>query len=350
MKKLIIRLFTACLVLSFVILFSSCQFGDKDNQTREQTPIDSENESIIIGVPYFPTSFFWFLADGLGYLEEEGLDAEIIIYDNNSENIEAIENNEIDIFGTAYMQLFSLWDSSDPLVAIAAADYSYGGDAIITRKNKNLDSISDLKDGKIAVESGTISEFFLDFVLTYRGEITPEDVEKVNYTVDEATEAFLNNEIDGVVTFEPFMQDILSQSDEAQIIFDSANERGLIMDVCAVRKENLDKNPEKFIKAFRAWFKAIEFYKKSPDEAIKIMADAIEMSPEEFAMHLNGIYIMDLRDNVTAFSIASGFESLYGSGRLIRDFIQEKGLLVEIPEIEVIINDTVVQAVAEDIK
>lgn len=341
MKKTIIYVLTLVLVSVFI---SGCSLLEKEKVDNNPTTEVEESKTIVIGAPYFTVSFFWVLADELGYFEAEGVDVEVIIYENNSDSIEAIRNGEADIIAITFVDLYREWTQDNPYVAIVAGDYSYGADAIIAKLG--IETLDDLKGKKVAAEFGTIPEFLLDFAITNRSSITLDDIEKVNLTVDEAVDAFVNNGIDAIATFEPYASEVMSQID-ANVIFDSKNERGLVVDVGMVEQSNLQENFEEFEKVVRAWFKTIEFYNSNTDEAISIMANAAGIEPEEFAWFMDGVYIMDLRDNVTAFSRASGFESLYGNGGLIGDFYEGKGILEYIPEPEELLDDSIINSLSK---
>lgn len=340
-------------IISFILL-SGCQQKPVDNsgkienvkQSDEQSSdmSSSQADTLVVGMPMFPITQFWGLAEDLGYFNDEGVNVKLKYYDSIPAYMEAMFGGELDVMGLAFMDVFGLWSEGFKLKAIVAADYSYGADAIVSMKNTGIDDLKSLKGKTIAVEEGTVSEFFLDYVLTNRAGLKMEDVIKVNYPTKEATNAFLNNEVDAVVTFQPYFQEVMSDQ-RAQILYDSSNERGLIQDVGVVTPETLEAKKEDITKAFRAWFKAIDYHKQNPEEAMEMMSKRMGITKEEFAAQFDELYIMDLRDNITDLSVSAGADSLFGTGRRIMDFYKARGIDEGMPDTQDLIDDSIVKAI-----
>ncbi|MFC1656330.1 ABC transporter substrate-binding protein, partial [Patescibacteria group bacterium] len=168
------------------------------------------------------------------------------------------------------------------------------------------------------------------------------DVVKVNLTAKEAAEAFMNGEVDIAVSYEPYVYEAISQGD-AEVIFDTKNERGLIPDVLVVEEGKLEERREDFEKVVKAWFRAVDYLKNNHIEATTLIGERMGLTQEEYAAQLSSLYILDLRDNITAFSVGSGFDSLYGSGRLISDFFLSKNLIEESPDITEMLDNSIVK-------
>ena len=71
----------------------------------------------------------------------------------------------------------------------------------------------------------------------------------------------------------------------------------------------------------RAYFKGLTFWKEHPHEADSIVAREYHDTAEGIARQLEGLKLLDERDNVTAFTFAAGFSSIYGNMRQIGKFI-----------------------------
>ena len=84
-----------------------------------------------------------------------------------------------------------------------------------------------------------------------------------------------------------------------------------------------NQNPETIDAILQAYFKGLDFWKANSAEANAIIAKAIGSSVDEVAVQLEGIDVLNKRDNQTAFTFAGGFESLYGNMRRIGAFIQQ---------------------------
>ena len=74
------------------------------------------------------------------------------------------------------------------------------------------------------------------------------------------------------------------------------------------------------------WFEVVDFIKKNEDEAVKIMAKVVEQKPEDYKAFLPGTKFFDLKANQNAFTKKDDVHSLYGSGKVIQDFLISTGL------------------------
>jgi ABC-type nitrate/sulfonate/bicarbonate transport system substrate-binding protein len=60
-----------------------------------------------------------------------------------------------------------------------------------------------------------------------------------------------------------------------------------------VRRDLVANNPETVKKVMRGWFKALEFYRRHPDEAVIIMARYYNLAPAEYKLQIAGMEWLD---------------------------------------------------------
>jgi len=85
---------------------------------------------------------------------------------------------------------------------VVAIDDSNGGDGIVALKD--IKSIADLKGRKVAVNEGSVSEFYLNVLLGKAG-LKESDLKTVNMTAADAGSAFVAKRVDAAVTWEPWL-------------------------------------------------------------------------------------------------------------------------------------------------
>ena len=125
------------------------------------------------------------------------------------------------------------------------------------------------------------------------------------------------------VTYEPFISQVLASKD-FHAVYSSKDAPGLISDILTFRTDFIQAHPETVEAIMRAYFKGLAFWKEHPEEANAITAKAYNDTPESIAHQLEGIKILDEQDNMTAFTFAAGFQSLYGNLRQIGKFVRKQ--------------------------
>ena len=65
---------------------------------------------------------------------------------------------------------------------------------------------------------------------------------------------------------------------------------------------------------------------ENPREAFGIIAQINKQTPGDVQAFTQQDKILDLRENIVAFSFGSGFESLHGTARKINNFMIERGI------------------------
>lgn len=234
----------------------------------------------------------FFVAQEKGFFKEEGVDIELVTMEDTPAKMAALQAGQIDLVASTVDEFPIYMPPGKMLRYILAVDNSKGGDGIVALKE--ITKLTDLKGKKVAFETGSVSQFFFDAVIKEAG-MSESDVEVVNMTATDAGVAFAARQVDAAVTWEP----ALSQGANAahgHLLLSSADKPGLITDVVAVTPETATKHAAE-LKAFvRAWYRALDFIKTNPDEAIKIMAAGAGgwlADPKVFEDTLRGIEYLD---------------------------------------------------------
>jgi NitT/TauT family transport system substrate-binding protein len=242
----------------------------------------------------------FYIAQEKGFFKEEGVDVEFTIMEDTAIKIGAMFAGQIDIAASTSDEFPSYLQPGKSVRYFMAVDYSNGGDGIVA--NKSIKSIADLKGKKVAFEQGTISQFFLN-VLLKRANLKQIDLEAVNMTAADAGTAFVAGQVDAAVTWEPALS-LGANSPNGHLIASSKELPGVIVDVLAVTGETA-KAKEKDLKAFaRAWYRALDYLAKNPDESYAMMAKGVGgwiEKPEDFKVAAGGIQYLDKAANVGLF-------------------------------------------------
>jgi len=274
---------------------------------------------IIIGTETWPGYIAFYVARDKGFFEEAGLDVKIKRYialgelskDYVAGAMQGRANLTLDAVNEVYQGL-------DHKVVLAI-DYSLGSDAIIA--TKDIKTISDFKGKRVGYESGTLEEFFVVWALQQSG-LSLSDVIHVEGNPEETAQLIEEGAIDVAVSHEPFLSQIL-KSENIHTVYSSKDAPGLITDILTFRSDFIEEYPETVQQIVNIYFKALNVWKENPEEAHSILALEFEDTQEGVALQLEGVTLLDERNNKTAFTFASGLQSLYGNMRNINDFVHK---------------------------
>jgi NitT/TauT family transport system substrate-binding protein len=252
----------------------------------------------------------FYIAQAKGFFEEEGVDVELKIMENTPLKMGALMAGQIDMVASTADEFPIYMKPGKPLKYILAVDNSNGGDGVVA--NKDINTIADLKDKKVAFEEGSVSQFFINALLKEAG-LNQSDIQMVNMTATDAGVAFTANRVDAAVTWEP----ALSQGANAEhghLLVSSAQKPGLIVDVVAVRAETAAEHAEELAGFVRAWQRALDYLDANPEESHKIMAEGVGgwlSDPTVFAETLSGIEYLGIEKNRAMFGTPSAPGQLY---------------------------------------
>ncbi len=261
-----------------------------------------------------------FIARDKNYFKDEGLDITLIKVEDPKDRFTALNGKQLDGLVSTLDTMVPYWKSETPFVAMLGLDDSSGGDGIVVRKDKNINSVKDLKGKSVGVNKGSVSQFLLNFLLQKEG-MADTDLTLVNMKQGDVPAAIAAARIDAGVTWEPHLSKA-AKDPNVKILATSKDTPGLIVDVMIMRKDVLQANPGLGNKLVRAWNKAVDYQKANPDDAAKIMQQGLGgfyEKPEDVKADLEGATLYDKARNATFFS-GSGQGSVLTTTKFAIDF------------------------------
>lgn len=258
-------------------------------------------DPIKISMPTWVGNGPLYLAQGLGYYEDEGVDVELSIMDDISMRFAAYYGGQLDGMSTALAAYILNAKENAVSSVVLMLDDSRGGDGMVA--NKDITSIKDLKGKKVAFKQSSISEWYLAYLLQENG-MSMSDIEPVNMEPGAAGTAFIAGKVDAAVTWEPYLTKG-KQAEHGHLLTDSSEQPGLISDVLIFPNKVIAERGDDIQKICNAVVRAVEYWKENPEEANKIMAKSIGGwldDPALFAATLTGIKYYDREMNKEAFA------------------------------------------------
>jgi NitT/TauT family transport system substrate-binding protein len=205
-------------------------------------------------------------------------------------------------------------------------DDSRGGDGILAIND--IQTIADLKGRSVAFGHRSVSQFYVNVLLREVG-LGEADIEVVDLRAEEAAEAFMMQEVDAAVTWEPY----LSQGRDVahgHLLTDSSERPGLIGDCLATKASIFSERKGEFQAVARAWDAAVQHVEAHPDEANEIMARRMGdwlADPSVVAEILRGVALYDADQNREYFGTAERPGQIYQTMQYAIEVWTELGLL-----------------------
>jgi NitT/TauT family transport system substrate-binding protein len=252
---------------------------------------------------------------------------QLVEYPSASEVLRAFRNEAIDGMVISLDELFGLAQEGLKPRVILVVDVSHGADAVVGRAG--MRSMKDLKDKRIAVESGALGAYVLSRALALNG-MQASDVKVVQLESNEQPAAFEKGQVDAAVTFDPYRGELLRAG--ARSLFDSTQIPGEIVDLVAVRESVLESQPKSIQALISGWMKAVDYMGREPKDAARRMGIRQQTTGEQFLKALEGLHIPSHDENMRM--IGGPKPELAASGRRLMDLMVEAKLLRTPLEIE----------------
>ena len=271
-----------------------------------------------IGMNVWPGYEPLFLARHGGSLSEG--DFRLVELSNNSDVGRAFRNGTLEAACLTLDEVFyTAQDGMDPVILVVM-DESRGADVVLARPE--IKSLAELRGKRIAVEVGALGAYMLTRSLQQAG-LTTKDVTPVYLPIDKHLSAYQDGQVDAVVTFDPVRTKLLALG--AVDLFNSSMIPGEVVDVLVVRRDYLEKHPDRGVALRQAWFAALEEIRRSPHDAAKFMAVREQLTGEEFEASLHGLHLPDQAESRVL--LGGNEPKLLASAERLKTVMREASLL-----------------------
>lgn len=275
----------------------------------------------ILWVGYEPL----FLARELGLYDAGTL--RLVEMPSNTANLMALATGDVEAATLTLDECLLACEGGLDVRAILVFDDSAGADVIMSRPG--IEQLADLRGQRIGVEENAAGALMLAKLLEAAG-LGPGDIVKKRVTGDRQLGAYRAGEVDVLVSWEPFATQL--QAEGAHRLFDSSRFPGLIVDVLVARADALARSPDSFRQLLAGYFQALALMRSSPDQAFRLMAPRLGVSPDEVRVAQQGIRFMDLPAN--RGWLAGRSPGLVAAADKVARIMSAGGLLKQIPALD----------------
>ncbi len=259
-----------------------------------------------------------YLARNLGHYDDRSV--RLVEYSSASQVIRAFRNNDIEVAALTLDEVLLLKENSYDVRVILVTDFSHGGDVILG--NSEIVKLTDLRGRSVGVENTALGAYVLTRALQSVG-MSVADVNVVPVEVDEHERAFVDGDVEAVVTFDPIRSRLIA--DGANPLFDSTQIPGEIVDVLVVRGSTIENDADNLSILLQGWFLALQHLREQPMNASKQMADRLLLEPPDILASFAGLKFPDLDENITFLSGAR--PQLVETAERLAKLMMEKRLL-----------------------
>lgn len=255
----------------------------------------AQAETIKIGVePWLGYGPLW-VADQKGFYKQQGLDAELVMFNTDQDMTAALASGQIHLIAAATNTTLITINQGVSVVGVLVLDQSFDADAILS--SAKISSIKELKGRSVAYERGASSDLLINYALKANG-MTPADIKPVPMNASDAGLALIAGRVDAAVTYEPYISTALKQGANYKILYTAAQKPGLISDLLVGNPDWVKAHQKEVASVIRAWDSAVRFVRENPAEGGAIIAEAVGSSMEEFEPAFKGVRLFDGKENL----------------------------------------------------
>lgn len=271
------------------------------------------------GGQYFNEGFA--ASEASRFYQEYGIPVEFKLLDDVDASLSAWKNGDIDLHWftiDAFPTILEGLEAFDPVV-LWQADWSRGGDAIVSRRGIN--TVGDLKGKKIAVAELTPSHSFLLWLLD-AGGLSIDDVEIIpQANAIDAAAAFKSQQVDAAVVWSPDDEACVRAVPGSKVLESTRSASNIIADFFFAKREFVEANRDRLQKLYEGWMRGaaeINNSAASKEKAIKILSQGLGVPEEDARVAINNVRLVTHGDNLNFFGLNPDYSGVTGNSLYLR--------------------------------
>jgi NitT/TauT family transport system substrate-binding protein len=257
------------------LLFTSCSKPATPSAASPSNP-----QTVKISLFSWPGYAFWFVAKEKNLVPE--LDLQISIIEDPYESFAQMAAGQLDVTSSTVEYGPIAADKNVPVKLVTYTNPSYGTDKIIL--GPGINSAQDLKGKEVAVLEGGLTQIYMGIWLEENG-VKFDEVKYTNVIMDDAVAAMVSGKVAAGEFWEPFGGKVLSSLPGSRVAATSKDpyfkKTALLGDGMYMSSAFLDSKPELAKLTLKAYFAAVDYWKKNPAEANAIMAKGLGFTKED---------------------------------------------------------------------
>jgi NitT/TauT family transport system substrate-binding protein len=282
------------LLLAVVIVYLAF-FSGKNDEVPE---VSSELSSVSIAVNPWIGSGIYYVAEEKGLFEKYGVEVSLTDFLDGAIGKQLMASGRVDAMASLTPEtMVLLADAGVEAKVVAITDLSTGADGIIS--DSSINSLEDLRGKKVAFESGSPSQFFLEYLLKEKG-MSSKDLKVVDVPSPDAGAAFVSGSVDAAVTWEPWLSQ--SSDREGGKILVNSKDVPILPGMLIARNSAIQEKSVELSLVVAALFEAADWINNNQDEAADIMARRFDIAKQDVVDQYPTFRFVSLKENQKSFS------------------------------------------------
>lgn len=290
------------------LLSTSCSKPETPSAASPANP-----QTVKISLFSWPGYAFWYIAKEKNLVPE--LDLQISIIEDPYESFGQMAAGKLDVTSSTVEYGPIAADQNVPVKLVTYTNPSYGTDKIIL--GPGINSAQDLKGKEVAVLEGGLTQIYMGIWLEENG-VKFNEVKYTNVIMDDAVAAMVSGKVAAGEFWEPFGGKVLSSLPGSKVVATSKDpyfkKTALLGDGMYMSGAFLEKKPELAKLTLKAYFAAVDYWKKNPEEANAIMAKGLGFTKEDVVTVVGadgsatdgGIYPFNLEEAARFMGVMEG--------------------------------------------
>ncbi|MGD9602659.1 MAG: ABC transporter substrate-binding protein [Gammaproteobacteria bacterium] len=258
-------------------------------------------ETVRVSLFSWPGYGFWFIAKEKNLVPEIALDIQII--EDPYQSFGAMAAGQLDVTSSTVEYGPIAAEQQVPVKFVTYTNPSIGTDKIILAPG--IADAQALKGRKVAVLEGGLTQIYMGIWLENHG-VKFDEVEYVNVIMDDAVGAMVSGQVAAGELWEPFGSKVLENLAGATVVTTSAEpywkQTALLGDGMYMTAAFLKDKPALAAATMKAYFLAVDYWKKHPAEGNAIIAKGLKFSVPDVELVIGrdgrpldgGIWVFDL--------------------------------------------------------
>lgn len=269
-----VRALIAVALTAFGMVFAEESFAQAQEKVRIALPTKT----------YYPTIVAE-TALRQKFFAKQGLDAELTVYKGGAEAFEALAADAADITHGSPAIVAGGRAKGIDAMAVAGASRGYYGWHLLVAADSTVTKLADLAGKKVGITSaGSASDIIARWAMK-QGNV---EFTRVPLGGSGLVPNLISKNVDAIVVFSPLSYRVLLEK-QGRSLVDVGAEMPIHMSGVWIAPGKLIKEkPQLVQKTMNALFEAVAFLSKNKDEAIKLIVEIDELSPEVAAAEFEG--------------------------------------------------------------
>lgn len=216
-----------------------------------------------------------------GYFQQEGIDIQLTKIEGGAPASQAVLSGSLDAAESGSVPFMIATARGAKIANVCTfivMDKKHVLHGIVVRKDSGIKGLADLKGKTIGVHTlGSIEDIRVRAEVLPSLGLRPSDVKIVEVPFSVMEGALKSKRVDAVMPFQPFLQALLNDSDNAVLsdLNSFVPSGGFPFDTYIFAQSFVEKNPNVIASFDRAIKKSLEFIQADPQKAVELVSDSL---------------------------------------------------------------------------